>query len=55
MLDHIQEPDAAGRVRRGLERVLGEGKVRTHDLGGTASTTEFTNAICKAIEQGAQD
>jgi len=54
MLDHIQERDVASRVRSALERVLGEGKVRTHDLGGTASTTEFTNAICKAIEQGAQ-
>ena len=55
MLDHIKEHDAANRVRRGLERVLGDGKVRTHDLGGAASTTEFTNAICKAIEHGAQD
>ena len=54
MLDHIQERDVASRVRSALERVLGEGKVRTHDLGGTASTTEFTNAICKAIELGAQ-
>jgi isocitrate/isopropylmalate dehydrogenase len=42
-------------VRGSLERVLGEGKVRTHDLGGTASTTEFTKAICTAIEQGASD
>src|SRR5262249_21975160 len=53
MLDHLKETEAAGRVRRALERVLSEGKVRTHDLGGSASTTDFTSAVCRAIEQGA--
>jgi isocitrate dehydrogenase (NAD+) len=53
MLEHIKEPDAAGRVRRALEGILKDGAVRTHDLGGRASTTEFTSAVCKAIEQGA--
>jgi isocitrate dehydrogenase (NAD+) len=53
MLDHLEEADAAGRVRRGLERVLSEGKVRTQDLGGSASTTDFTSAVCRAIEQRA--
>jgi isocitrate/isopropylmalate dehydrogenase len=31
--------------------VLAAGAVRTHDLGGTASTTEFTDAICRDIEK----
>jgi len=30
--------------------VLAAGKVRTRDLDGTASTTEFTEAICREIE-----
>jgi len=49
MLDHIGERTAAGRIRAALERVLEAGAVRTRDLGGTAHTTEFTEAICREI------
>jgi isocitrate dehydrogenase (NAD+) len=49
MLDHIGEREAADRIRQALSRVLKDGKVRTRDLGGQASTTEFTDAICKAL------
>jgi isocitrate dehydrogenase (NAD+) len=51
LLEHIGEREAAGRIRAALDRVLAAGVVRTHDLGGTASTTEFTDAICKEIER----
>jgi isocitrate dehydrogenase (NAD+) len=50
MLDHIGERQAAERIRTALTGVLSEGQVRTRDLGGHASTTEFTDAICRAIE-----
>jgi isocitrate dehydrogenase (NAD+) len=50
MLDHMGEPDASGRIRAALDRVLTDGTVRTRDLGGTASTTEFTEAICRALD-----
>ena len=53
MLEHIGEAEAAGRIRSAIYGVLGAGKVRTHDMGGSASTTEFTAAICTAIEQRA--
>ncbi len=53
MLRHIGEDDAAGRIQRALYAVLERGKVRTRDLGGTSSTTEFTTAVCAAIEAGA--
>jgi isocitrate dehydrogenase (NAD+) len=53
MLEHIGEAEAAGRIRSAVYGVLGAGKVRTHDMGGSASTTEFTAAICTAIEQRA--
>jgi isocitrate dehydrogenase (NAD+) len=49
MLDHIGEREAAERIRGALGRVLA-GPTRTRDLGGTATTTEFTEAICRAIE-----
>jgi isocitrate dehydrogenase (NAD+) len=44
MLDHIGETTAAGHVRRALHEALG-GAIRTRDLGGTASTTAFADAI----------
>jgi len=50
MLDHIGERETAGRIRAALEKVLTEGTIRTRDLGGVASTTEFTDAICRAVE-----
>ena len=51
MLDHIGEADAARRIRAALASVLGAGAVRTRDLGGTASTTEFTDAVCRQVEK----
>jgi isocitrate dehydrogenase (NAD+) len=51
MLEHIGETGRAGRIREALARVLAAGAVRTRDLGGAASTTEFTDAICREIEK----
>ncbi|MEO7273099.1 MAG: isocitrate dehydrogenase (NAD(+)) [Vicinamibacterales bacterium] len=51
MLEHLGEGDKAERIRAALARVLLEGRVRTRDLGGTASTTEFTDTVCREIEQ----
>jgi isocitrate dehydrogenase (NAD+) len=50
MLDHIGEREKSTHIRRALGTVLSAGSVRTRDLGGTASTTEFTEAICREIE-----
>jgi isocitrate/isopropylmalate dehydrogenase len=50
MLRHIGETDGADRLMRALTIVLTEGRVRTRDLGGTASTSEFTDAICRTLE-----
>jgi isocitrate dehydrogenase (NAD+) len=50
MLEHIGERDRAGHIRQALYAVLADGRVRTRDLGGTASTSEFTDAICRQIE-----
>jgi isocitrate dehydrogenase (NAD+) len=51
MLDHIGERAPAERIRTALSNVLAAGRVRTHDLGGTASTTGFTDAICRELEK----
>jgi isocitrate dehydrogenase (NAD+) len=51
LLDHIGEGDKATRIRTALFEVLTDGAVRTRDLGGEASTTEFTDAVCQAVER----
>ena len=50
MLDHLGEREGAARIRAALDEVLVTGTIRTRDLGGTASTTEFTDAVCRAVE-----
>jgi isocitrate dehydrogenase (NAD+) len=49
MLRHLREDAAADRIMAAIERVLANGQSRTRDLGGTASTSEFADAICRAI------
>jgi isocitrate dehydrogenase (NAD+) len=49
MLQHIDERDAADRIMRALGAVLGARAIRTRDLGGTASTLEFADAVCQAL------
>jgi isocitrate dehydrogenase (NAD+) len=49
MLRHIAEGAAADRIMDALGRVLLAGTVRTRDLGGTASTTEFADAVGSAL------
>jgi isocitrate dehydrogenase (NAD+) len=45
MLDHVDRNDLAQRLRKAIHQTLNEDKVRTGDLGGTASTKEFAQAI----------
>jgi isocitrate dehydrogenase (NAD+) len=49
MLRHLREDAAADRIMAAIDRVLASGQSRTRDLGGTASTSEFADAICRAI------
>lgn len=49
MLRHINEGAAADRIMAALCTVLVDGKTRTRDLGGTATTTSFANAIIAAL------
>jgi isocitrate dehydrogenase (NAD+) len=50
MLDHISEVEAARNIEKALFEVLAEGKQVTRDLGGTASTMQFTEAIASRLE-----
>jgi isocitrate dehydrogenase (NAD+) len=45
LLDHIGDEGRAKRIRTALETTIREGKTVTRDLGGSASTDQFTDAI----------
>jgi len=45
MLEHMGDYPLATRIRAAFESTLREGQVLTRDLGGTATTDEFTNAV----------
>jgi isocitrate dehydrogenase (NAD+) len=49
MLQHVGEDAAAERIVTALGRVLGSGQTRTRDLGGTATTLEFADAVSRAL------
>jgi isocitrate dehydrogenase (NAD+) len=48
MLRHLGEPEAAARVEAAVDAVLGAGRVRTPDLGGSSTTAEVGQAIATA-------
>ena len=49
MLEHLGEGAAAERIQAALVKVYKEGKHVTKDVGGTAGTEEFTDAVIGAI------
>ena len=51
MLEFLGEVEAAGKIERAVLEVLREGKVKTYDLGGSATTSEMAEAIAKKIEE----
>mgnify|MGYP001581244846 CR=1 FL=1 len=51
MLRHLGEMEAAQRMEDALMGVFADGNVRTKDLGGTAKTAEFANAIIEKLKK----
>ena len=52
MLEHLGMNAEAGRVMAALNAALLEPAERTRDVGGEASTTQFTDAVVRRIESG---
>jgi isocitrate dehydrogenase (NAD+) len=50
LLRHIGELDASVRLQNAIEGVYREGKCITSDVGGTATTSQFTDAVCAALK-----
>jgi isocitrate dehydrogenase (NAD+) len=49
MLEHCHLPHMAARLRKAIDQTLNLDKTRTSDLGGRASTMEFTRALIQRI------
>jgi isocitrate/isopropylmalate dehydrogenase len=49
MLDWLKEEKAADMIEAAVLKVLIDGKVKTPDLGGKNKTTEFADAVAKAL------
>lgn len=45
LLDHIGEEARATRIRTAIEATLREGRTVTRDVGGTATTAQYTDAV----------
>ncbi len=45
MLDHVDEHNMGNRLRDAIKESLKDAKTRTGDLGGTATTKEYTKAV----------
>ena len=50
MLRHLGESETADRVTASLQQVLENGRIRTQDLGGTATTTAFATAVAERLD-----
>jgi isocitrate dehydrogenase (NAD+) len=49
MLDHLGERAAAEGIEAALMKIYRDGKFTTRDVGGKASTEQFTNAVVDAL------
>ncbi|GAB1202759.1 isocitrate dehydrogenase (NAD(+)) idh1 [Aspergillus pseudonomiae] len=50
LLRHLGLDDHANRISKAVYDVIGEGKTRTRDMGGQATTHEFTRAVLDKME-----
>lgn len=50
MLRHLDESEAADKIQKALEKVYGEKKTLTKDVGGNSGTSAFADALVAAIE-----
>ncbi|MGZ6256768.1 MAG: isocitrate/isopropylmalate family dehydrogenase, partial [Candidatus Limnocylindria bacterium] len=51
MLRHLGETAAADAVESAVRRVIAEGRTVTSDLGGTAGTREFGEAVAAEVRR----
>jgi isocitrate dehydrogenase (NAD+) len=52
MLRHLGETEAADRVEQAVRAVIAEGRTVTYDLGGSAGTSQFGEAVAARVRGG---
>jgi len=45
LADHVGQTEAAAKLRRGIHAALADNSTRTGDLGGSANTAQYTDAV----------
>ena len=50
LLEHLGETDAARKIQQAVRSVIGAGKSVTRDLGGQATTDQYADALCAAVQ-----
>ena len=51
MLGHLGETEAEAQMMRAIEVVTADPESRPRDLGGTASTEQVTERLCRALDE----
>jgi isocitrate dehydrogenase (NAD+) len=49
MLDHLDEPSLAEKIRQAVYKTLADKSVCTADIGGSGTTKSFTKAVCENL------
>ena len=52
MLDHVGLTDHASHLRKAIDQVLNQDNIRTGDLGGKTSTSDFAKALVQRVGSG---
>ena len=50
LLDHVEQGEAAGRLRKGIYAALANAETRTGDLGGKTNTAGYTDAVIRLMQ-----
>jgi isocitrate/isopropylmalate dehydrogenase len=51
MLDFLNQPKAAAAINNAVRQVVSDPKNHTRDLGGTATTSAVTEAVCSRLQE----
>jgi isocitrate dehydrogenase (NAD+) len=49
MLEHVGQRDLTKRLRNAIDGAINQDKIRTRDIGGSASTREFAKAVARRV------
>lgn len=51
MLEHLDLPDMAGMLMKAVASVVASGTVKTPDMGGTGTTSQVVDEVCRQLDR----